>query len=378
MIPPGKTIGILGGGQLGRMSAIAARRLGYNIVVLDPDPDCPAQQVADKFYNAPFDEAGPLKKFLKRCDLITQEFENIPHSTLAFLENKKPVRPSAEVLRISQNRRREKEFLVAKGFPIAPFRHVNNTTELREAIAEIGLPAVLKTADFGYDGKGQSKIIAADQAAAAWAQLGAPHGVLEKHIPFFAEISVICARSTSGDIRSFPVAQNIHRNHILDISMAPARIPDSLKQKAEELATSITRELDVIGLLAVEMFVLENDDILVNELAPRPHNSGHYTLDACETCQFEQHIRAIAGLPLGNTELIRPAAMVNLLGDIWEKGEPDWNSLLSERGLRLHLYGKKEPRPGRKMGHFTVLRKQLADALDIAQKLRQRLASPRS
>jgi len=361
IVLPGRTVGILGGGQLGRMFAIAARRMGYRVHALDPTTDCPAGQVADIEVVAAYDDLDAARKFAAGVDVVTFEFENIPADTLRVIAESRPVHPAPEVLHVCRHRLREKAFLKAHGFPHTPYRAVDSPETLAEAIGELGTPAILKTADFGYDGKGQVRIDRADQHEAAWDQMGRPLGVLEAFVPFTQEISVICARTQTGDVASFGPVVNVHARHILDVTTAPADIPPNVERDALELARTITEALGVVGLLAVEMFVV-GDRVLVNELAPRPHNSGHYSIDACQTSQFEQQLRAVCGLPLGDVRQLRPAAMANLLGDLWKGGEPNWLAALAFPDVKLHLYGKHEPRPGRKMGHLTALAESAADA----------------
>jgi 5-(carboxyamino)imidazole ribonucleotide synthase len=353
-ILPGRTVGILGGGQLGRMFAIAARRMGYRVHALDPTTDCPAGQVADEEIVAAYDDLDAARRFAAGVDVVTFEFENIPAETLRVIAQTRPVHPAPEVLHICRHRQREKEFLARHGFPVAPHRAVDSPAALCAAVAELGTPAILKTADFGYDGKGQARIDRADECAGAWAAMGRPLGVLEAFVPFTQEISVICARSPRGELTTFGPVENVHVRHILDVTTAPASVSPDVARDAIELAQAITETLQVVGLLAVEMFVV-GKRVLVNELAPRPHNSGHYSVDACVTSQFEQQLRAVCGLPQGDVRLHRPAAMANLLGDIWSAGEPNWPAALACPDVKLHLYGKHQPRPGRKMGHLTAL-----------------------
>lgn len=362
-LPEGSWVGILGGGQLGRMSAEAARRLGYRVRTYDPSPDACAAAVADEHVTAAWDDAGALARFAAGCGRITLEFENIPPATVAHLARSVPCHPSAEVLATCQNRRREKLFLRGAGIPCAPFEVVASRAELPAALGRIGFPAVLKTADFGYDGKGQAKL--ADAAAdldAAWARMGGAAAVLEGWVPFDLELSVLVARRADGASAAYEPAENLHRDHILHLSLSPARINPDLAVRAKALAVEVAARLGIVGLLGVEMFAV-GDRLLVNELAPRPHNSGHQTLDANVTSQFEQHIRAVCGLPLGDTSSLRPAAMVNLLGDLWKDGrEPDWAPVRRDPAARLHLYGKARAAKGRKMGHVTVT----ADTVDAA------------
>ena len=360
-ILPGRTVGILGGGQLGRMFAIAARRMGYRVHSLDPTTDGPAGQVADVEVVAAYDDLDAARRFAAGVDVVTFEFENIPAETLSVIAQTRPVHPAPEVLHICRHRLREKAFLKTNGFPIAPYRAVDSPECLAEALAELGTPAVLKTADFGYDGKGQVRLDRAGRLDEAWEQMGRPLGVLEAFIPFMQEISVICARAHNGDVACFGPVENVHARHILDVTTAPADLPAAVEADATALARAVTETLGVVGLLAVEMFVVDGR-VLVNELAPRPHNSGHYSVDACVTSQFEQQLRAVCGLPLGDERLLRPAAMANLLGDLWEAGEPNWPAALAMPDVKLHLYGKHQPRPGRKMGHLTALADTPAEA----------------
>jgi 5-(carboxyamino)imidazole ribonucleotide synthase len=369
-ILPGATIGCLGGGQLGRMFALAARKMGYRVHTVDPTPDSPTGQISDREFNVPFTDIPTLFEFAKGVDVVTYEFENIPVEALDALADKVPLRPGRDVLYTTQNRRREKDFLQKKGFPVAPFRVVSSEPELREAAMILGCPCVLKTADFGYDGKGQQKLGYDTDMTAAWERHGAPVGVVEAWIPFAAELSVVVARGQkmfdgAHQTMAFPPTLNDHENHILATSVAPAPLAASILARAQSIAVAIATELEVIGLLAVEFFLTKRGDLLVNELAPRPHNSGHYSFDACVTSQFEQQLRAVCGLPLGSTRLLSPVIMRNLLGDVWADGTPDWNGLLALPGLRLHLYGKSEARPGRKMGHYCVLGTTLDHAREI-------------
>lgn len=336
------------------MFAIAARRLGYRVHSFDPKRDGPAGQIADVEVIAAYDDLDAARRFAAAVDVVTFEFENIPAETLAAIAELKPVHPAPEVLHICRHRLREKDFLSKNGFPVAPYRAVHSADELRQAVAELGTPAILKTADFGYDGKGQTRIERAAQVDQAWRLLGRPVGVLEAFVPFTQEISVICARAGAGTETCFGPAENVHARHILDVTTVPAAIAPATAQAALDLARAVATRLGIVGLLTVEMFVV-GDRLVVNELAPRPHNSGHYTIDACVTSQFEQQLRAVCGLPLGSVDLLKPAAMANLLGDLWQTGEPNWAAALGIPDVKLHLYGKAEPRPGRKMGHLTAL-----------------------
>jgi 5-(carboxyamino)imidazole ribonucleotide synthase len=370
MILPGKVIGILGGGQLGRMFAIAARRMGYQIHCLDPIQYGPTGQIADVEVNAAYDDLDAARKFASAVDVVTFEFENVPAQTLAAIEAIKPVRPGPFVLETTRHRLREKDFLSKHGFPVAPYRAVRSIDELRKAVSELGTPSILKTAEFGYDGKGQSKLTDPSQVESAWKGLGAPVGVLEGFVRFDREISVIVARTTSGQTLCYDVFENEHKNHILDITTVvdlskptdghPWASVDLIR-RAKDLAIAIAEQIDLVGLLCVEMFVVGND-VIVNELAPRPHNSGHVTFDACVTSQFEQQLRAVCGLPLGDVTCMRPVAMANLLGDLWKDGEPDWAAALQDSRVKLHLYGKTDAKPGRKMGHLTALAESSTEA----------------
>ena len=367
---PGGTIGILGGGQLGRMSAIAARRLGYKVKTFDPSAQACAAAIADEHIAAEWSDTAALTRFAQGCGRITLEFENIPPATVEFVAQSVPSHPSANVLATCQNRRREKEFLRASGIPCANFAVVASLAELQAAVKSIGFPCVLKTADFGYDGKGQVKLPTAEaDLATAWNKMGGAVGVLEAWVPFQMEISVLVARTVDGRTAVYDPAENIHRNHILHLSISPARISEATAAEARALALSIADKIQLVGLLAVEMFV-KDGRIVVNELAPRPHNSGHQTFDANETSQFEQHIRAVCGLPLGGTKPLQPAVMLNLLGDLWKNGqEPDWTLVLADPSAKLHLYDKGKAAPGRKMGHVTVTASTLANALQRAEGL---------
>lgn len=370
-LAPGGILGILGGGQLGRMTALAARRLGYSVHVFEPEAGCPAGQVADREINAPYSDQAALRDFASGVDRITLEFENIPASVFDVLEPLRPVFPNQRALHICQHRQREKTFLRDHGFTCASFAVVASAEELADAHRAMGDDAVLKTAAFGYDGKGQIRLHGENQDyAAIWKALAAQVGVLEKWIHYERECSVICARSTGGETRAFDPVDNEHRNQILHCTSAPSSLPRPVQQEAQRVAIALAEALDVIGLLAVEFFVTHGGDLLVNEMAPRPHNSGHHTLDAGLTSQFEQHVRAVCGLPLGDTRLLSPAVMVNLLGDLWPSAQqaPDWTPLLSDPTLKLHLYGKKAARPGRKMGHFCVLDPDRTTALQRAHK----------
>lgn len=354
ILPPA-TIGVLGSGQLGRMFAIAARRMGYRVHTFSPDYDTPTGQVADVEVTASYDDLDAVRAFAKRTSVVTFEFENVPAATTDAAAECTLVRPSGHVLHVTQHRLREKTFLSQAGFPIAPFAAVRSLTELEAALDRLGCPAVLKTAGWGYDGKGQAKITTRADAAAAWEKVAASEAVVEAWIDFEREVSVIVARGVDGQVAHYGVIENDHRQHILDISVAPAIVTPQQLKEAVGIATAVVEQLDVIGVLCVEFFVTRDGRFLINELAPRPHNSGHLTFDACITSQFEQQLRAICGLPLGSTEYLRPAAMANLLGDLWQQPEMPWAEVCAFPEVKLHLYGKLQGRPGRKMGHLTAL-----------------------
>ncbi|MDZ4787491.1 MAG: 5-(carboxyamino)imidazole ribonucleotide synthase [Blastochloris sp.] len=373
MILPGSTLGLVGGGQLGRMFAIAARRMGYRVHTFEPSPEGPAGQVSDREFNNSYDDVEALQTFAASVDVITFEFENIPAHVLQTLAAITPVHPNWNVLYVCQNREREKLFLRDHHYPHAEFAVVRSAGELKEAVQRIGTPSVLKTADFGYDGKGQKKLKDSVDAEALWREFNMPAGVLEKWVEFDCELSVVCARSASGQIETFPVSENIHTNHILDFSIVPARLPEKIQLEAQNLASKIAEDLNVVGLLAVEFFLTKEGKLIVNELAPRPHNSGHYSFDACVTSQFEQQLRAVCGLPLGSTRLLSPVVMVNILGDAWSQGTPNFAGVLSEPDTKLHLYGKSEAKAGRKMGHFCVLGSEIEETLARAEKLKELL-----
>jgi 5-(carboxyamino)imidazole ribonucleotide synthase len=379
-IPPGKTIGVLGGGQLGRMFAQAAQTLGYRVHVFEPQANCPASAVANREVNASYDDIAALQEFARGVDVVTYEFENIPSEPLAAIAALAPLHPRADVLNICQNRQREKAWLRTNQFPHVRYAEALEG-DIAAAVAQVGRPCVVKTADFGYDGKGQMRLVTdADLAKAAQVFHGR-RCVVESWVDFKCELSVIVARNSGGETRVFPVAENIHTRHILDFSLVPARVSASVAREAEQLAVAIAQKLGVVGLLAVEMFLTNAGQVLVNELAPRPHNSGHWSLDGCETSQFEQHVRAVCGLPLGPVGAREPAVMVNILGDAWAwrdgqvVGEPNWTAILAEPAAKLHLYGKAEPRIGRKMGHFTVRGANLDATLEKARALKDRLKS---
>jgi len=354
-ILPGAAVGVLGSGQLGRMFAIAARRMGYRVHVLSPDADTPTGQVADVEVSALYEDLDAVRAFARRVAVVTFEFENVPAATAAAAAEFAPVRPAGRVLHVTQDRAREKAFLAAAGIPVAPFRVVETVEALDAAVVDVGLPAILKTASFGYDGKGQVRIDHSEAVAAAWDAVGGRTSVLEGVVDFEREVSVVAARGLDGSFVHYGVVENRHANHILDLTIAPAGVPEALAREAERLACAVVEALDVVGVLCVEMFVTRDARLLVNELAPRPHNSGHFTFDACVTSQFEQQLRAVCGLPFGSPRQLVPAAMANLLGGLWQHGEPDWCAACAFPSVKLHLYGKASARPGRKMGHLTAM-----------------------
>ncbi|WP_215780319.1 5-(carboxyamino)imidazole ribonucleotide synthase [Paludibacterium sp. B53371] len=354
ILPPAM-LGILGGGQLGRMFAVAARRMGYHVMVLDPDARAPAAAFADVHLCAAFDDEQALRQMGQRCAAITTEFENVSADAMRLLATLTRVAPSAECVAIAQDRIAEKGWINRAGLPTTPWLAVQAAADLQGELADY-LPGILKTARLGYDGKGQQRVETAEEARAAFAALGAQVCVLEKRQHLKMEVSVIVARSSAAQIEVFPVAENSHRDGILDISLVPARIEAAMAERARAMACQLANALDYVGVLAVEFFVLDDDTLIINEIAPRPHNSGHFSLDACLTDQFQQQVRTLCGLLPGNTDLLSPVAMVNLLGDLWPpQGEPHWDVLMEAPNAHLHLYGKTEARPGRKMGHFNVL-----------------------
>lgn len=350
-LPPGATIGMLGGGQLGRMAALAAAQLGYRVHVFTPDPDSPCAQVCNAETVAAFTDWAALEAFAAAVDVATLEFENVPLETVQYLAARVPVRPGAKALAVAQDRTAEKLCANDLGIETAPWRPVTSESDLQEALGEIGAPAVLKAARFGYDGKGQVRIDAADMAPAAWQSLGPDSAVLEGFVAFEREVSLVAARSTDGSTAFFPLVENRHESHILRETIAPAADSIALRDQAEGIADALLKALDYVGVMGIEFFETRDGTLLLNEIAPRPHNSGHWTIEGAETSQFEQQIRAVCGLPLGVVDPVRPARMRNLLGH-----ESDgWRLYLADPRAHLHLYGKAEARPGRKMGHVTWL-----------------------
>jgi 5-(carboxyamino)imidazole ribonucleotide synthase len=377
-ILPGSVIGVLGSGQLGRMFAIAARRMGYRVHTFSPEIDTPTGQIADVEIKGRYDDLIAVRGFASDVDVVTFEFENVPAATAQAAAECAPVRPGGSVLHVTQHRLREKTFLRDHGFPVTPFKAVNSLADLEAGLNEFGYPSVLKTAGFGYDGKGQTKITSPGQAEPALLAAGKQEMILESWVEFECELSVIGARGMDGSFTHWGAIRNDHRNHILDVSTAPANLPPEVGRAAVDIARAVLDQLDVVGVLCVEFFLSKDGRLLINELAPRPHNSGHLTFDACVTSQFEQQLRAVCGLPLGSTELLKPAAMANLLGDLWpsvrgESGEPDWSAACAFPNVKLHLYGKLAPKPGRKMGHLTAMAESADQAAALVRAARESL-----
>jgi 5-(carboxyamino)imidazole ribonucleotide synthase len=366
MILPGSTLGMLGGGQLGRMFTTAAQTMGYNVIVLDPDANSPAGIIADQHICAKYTDEIALQQLAELCDAVTTEFENIPATTLSFLEAQTVVHPSSQALAITQNRIVEKQFIASLGIPVAPFAAIRSINDIDAIADSFQLPAILKVANFGYDGKGQVVCETIEAVRQAFQALGEVECVLEQRIHLEREVSTVLARGQSGNITNFPVAENVHINGILHATTVPSSLPVQQAQTAIQMADKIAEGLGYVGIMAVEFFISQEGDVIANEIAPRPHNSGHFTLDACETSQFEQQVRMLCGLPSGNCELKSPVVMINILGDIWGSSVPHWDTLLSRPNNKLHLYGKKEARPGRKMGHFNVLATNIEQAATIA------------
>jgi len=381
VVPPGAWLGLLGGGQLGRMFCMAAQSLGYKVAVLDPGEYGPAGSVADRHIRSDYLDPAGLAELAALASAATTEFENVPAAALAFLAGTARVCPAAESVAIAQDRIREKAFLSSHGFSVAPYAVLASADDARQVDAAL-CPGIVKSARMGYDGKGQIRVATRDDVAAAWTAMGGIPCIIEQLVPLACEVSVVVARTEGGDTGTWPVAENHHRNGILDVSIVPARVPAALATEARAIATAVAAQLDYRGVLCVEMFVTAEGRLIVNEIAPRPHNSGHYTIDACVTSQFEQQARVLAGLPLGDARQHEPAVMVNLLGDIWFPGagatarEPDWTRVLAYPAAKLHLYGKAEPRRGRKMGHVTCLAPTLAEALATARAIKRDLGIP--
>ena len=362
IVLPGATIGVLGSGQLGRMLALEARRMGYRVHTLSPGVDTPTGQVADLEVSAEYDDLDSIRAFARGVDVMTFEFENVSTAAADAAAELVPVRPSGSALHITQQRAREKGFLADRGYPVTPFARAQSLDELAIGLGVVRLPAIVKTAAFGYDGKGQHRIDRIEDGERVWGLIGHQEAIIESVVDFTHEISVVAARGLDGEFAHYGAIENMHRTHILDLSVSPARVPQGIADEAVHLTHRVLDDLGYVGVLCVEFFVARDGRLLVNEIAPRPHNSGHLTIDACVTSQFEQQVRAVCGLSLGDTTQIKPAAMVNLLGDLWVNGEPDWAAALAMPGVKLHLYGKSDPRVGRKMGHLTAL----GDSVDEA------------
>ncbi|QND82418.1 5-(carboxyamino)imidazole ribonucleotide synthase [Chromobacterium vaccinii] len=373
ILPPAM-LGILGGGQLGRMFAVAAKTMGYRVAVLDPDENAPAAAFADRHIRAPYNDPAALRELADSCAAVTTEFENVNADAMRELARRTRVSPSGDCVAVAQDRIAEKAWINKAGLPTAPYLAIESVEDIQVELAPY-LPGILKTARLGYDGKGQVRVQTAAEARAAYANLGGQACVLEKMLDLQLEVSAIVTRVSSAQSAVFPVAENIHKNGILDESIVPARIAPALAKQAQEMARKLAEALDYVGVLAVEFFVLADDSLVVNEIAPRPHNSGHYTLTACLTDQFQQQVRAMCGLLPGRTDLLSPVVMVNLLGDVWKDDghEPNWDVLAEAPNAQLHLYGKKQARPGRKMGHFNVMAASADEALDQARALKDTL-----
>lgn len=371
MLLPGSTLGVLGGGQLGRMFCMAARNMGYRTVVLEPQKNCPAAAVADQHLQSDYNDSQALQLLSELCDAITTEFENVPAESLEFLEQKKPVHPSAQAVAIARHRIQEKQYATEAGLSPAPYALIQSADDFAAAARVTGFPAILKTTTLGYDGKGQQVVNDTDELGQAFAQLGQVECVLERRLSLVKEISVLLARNAQGNVACYPPAENEHRNGILHQSIVPARVDDALADKARLQAIGLANTMGYVGVLAVEFFITTDNQLVFNEMAPRPHNSGHYTLDAALTSQFEQQVRVMCGLPPGEAQLLSPVVMVNLLGDLWPV---DWANCLSHNSLKLHLYGKQEARVGRKMGHYNVLCTDLEAGINEADEVFRRLS----
>lgn len=376
-IYPPSTIGILGGGQLGRMLTQQASKMGYKVIVLDPTPNCPCAQVCNEQITAEFNDKKAALNLARRSDILTYEFENVPAEVVRYLEDQGfSIFPYSNILEITQNRIKEKKYLNSIGVLTTDFKVVEGYWDLKQASLEIGLPAVLKTSSGGYDGKGQIVLRSEEDIKNIQKDIFCRELIYEKFVPFIKEISIICARSNDGKVRTFPVTENIHRNNILYMSIAPARVSVAVEKKAVDIAKRVAEGFELIGVIGVEMFLLKDETILVNEISPRVHNSGHYTIEACYTSQFEQHIRAICGLPLGLTKLLSPAVMINILGDKVSHNKAKLvgiDKALSLPGVNLHFYGKADTRPGRKMGHLTVLSNTSKEAIKLAEEAKRLL-----
>lgn len=371
-VAPGAWLGLLGGGQLGRMFTMAAQSMGYKVVVVDPSDHSPAGSVADDHLRADYLDVTALDELARRCAAVTTEFENVPAEALRRLAQHCVVSPAADSVAVAQDRIREKRFLAGVGLATAPFAVIESEADADAVDARL-LPGILKRARFGYDGKGQMRVASVDEVRAAFWALGAEACVLEQRLQLELEVSCVVARGFDGEVRTFPVAENAHSSGILDISIVPARVSEELAHRARDATVRVAEALDYRGVLCVEYFVVRGGELIANEIAPRPHNSGHYTIDGCITSQFEQQARVMCGLPLGDTAPHGPSVMVNLLGDLWAAGEPDWTHVLCHPRAKLHLYGKDAARVGRKMGHFTVLDDDQERAVATARAIRARL-----
>lgn len=372
-ILPNSTIGVFGSGQLGRMFAIEARKMGYRVHTFSPHRGTPTGQVADIETCAEYQDLDAVRSFAKSVDVVTFEFENVPSATVDAANEFVDAHPRGDILHTTQHRLREKTFLSDNGIPVTQFRHIKLIDDLYAAMDTFHFPCVLKTAGFGYDGKGQTKILSPNDIVSAFDSLDGRDGVLEAFVDFEKEVSVVCARDQKGNFAHYGVIENEHANHILDVSFAPGNVSERIAAEAVEIARTIADTMSYVGTLCVEFFVTKDEKLIVNELAPRPHNSGHLTFDACVTSQFEQQVRAVCGLPLGSTEFYRPAAMANLLGDVWANGEPNWAAALDTPNVKLHLYGKVDPRIGRKMGHLTAMAETASEAVDLVRNAKTRL-----
>ena len=369
-ILPGSSIGMLGGGQLGRMFTMSARSMGYEVVILDPDENSPAGKLANRHLCADYTDEAVLAELASSCAVVTTEFENIPAGSLDFLEERAVVRPSSSAVSIAQDRILEKTFLKDNSIATAEFCVIHNQLDLQQACDQIQFPAILKVARFGYDGKGQVIVESIDDAQTAWNSLDNESCVLEQKVSLDKEVSIVLAREVSGKVTAYSAAENVHVNGILDMSIVPARIEAELIEQVNQIATRIAERLNYIGVMAVEFFISDGN-VMVNEIAPRPHNSGHFTLDGCLTNQFEQQVRMVCGLPAGDTRLLAPTVMVNILGNAWKNDQPPpWEALLNHTNVKLNLYGKKQVRPTRKMGHFNVVSDSVEHALEIAKQVR--------
>jgi len=375
VINPGNTIGMLGGGQLGRMSTFEAKQMGYRVVTLDPTLNSPCGQVADEQITASYTDPAGLRELAKKCDVVTYEFENVPAESVDLLVSlNTPVFPAGRVLRVTQNRLQEKMFARQAGLGVADFSGVSTRADLDVAAQQVGFPAVLKTVSGGYDGKGQFILQNMMDAVRAFEEVGGTALIWERLVPFEKELSVICARNHAGEVAAYPATENIHVNNILDVSIAPARVSPEVQQEAQHIAGVIAAALDLVGVCGIELFLLPDDTLLVNEIAPRPHNSGHYTIEACSCSQFEQHIRAVCGLPLGSPRLISSAVMVNFLGTGTGNALTGVSKVLHDPRVHFHLYGKAEAKANRKMGHLTVLADDVEVALEKALAAREKLS----